>query len=95
MIEEEGFETVEVRPLRTVWDEPTPPSQEWLAAGWFPMETCPAGPVLRPHVLYGPMVGEARSIHRVLVAGGNMWFPPEAFEPYWMPLPAQPRRVQR
>lgn len=87
-------DTILFRPPRTVWDEPTPPSEEWIAARWFPMVTCPGGPVLRPHILHGPMVGEVFD-GKVHVAGNNMWFPPEAFEPYWMPVPQMPWRKKQ
>lgn len=96
---------IPTRPLKTIWDMPSPPAEEWLALGWFPMETCPDGPVMRPHILYGPMPMKLLRVstpeHSALRIGPvDVWvavsmthsFPVEAFEQYWMPIPQQPRR---
>ena len=90
---------IETRPLKTVWDMPSPPAEHWVQLGWKPLpeselEQQGLGPVLRPHILYGPMVGEVFD-GKVHVAGNNMWFPPEAFEPYWMPVPQMPWRKKQ
>lgn len=80
---------------RTIWDAPTPPAEEWLKLGWQPMETCPDEPVMRPHVLWGPIAVERRDLGKgpvCLLTVLSAWFPEEAFEPYWMPIPKQPRR---
>lgn len=85
------------RPLQTTWDLPAPPVEDWIRAGWFPMETCPDVPVLRPHVLWGPLPTTRRSIKgeiRIALTSLNCYFPEEAFEPYWMPIPKQPVRVR-
>lgn len=91
---------IETRPFKTVWDMPSPPARHWVQLGWKPLpeselEQQGLGPVLRPHILYGPMVAELLinlSPGDWGVAGNNHSFPPEAFEPYWMPVPDMPRR---
>lgn len=82
--------------MQTVWDYPTPTIKEWLTKGWRPLpasedEQSALNLVLRPHVLYGPMAASL-ILGRWMVAGGNMWFPADAFEPYWMPVPEMPWR---
>lgn len=89
---------VETRPLKTVWDLPTPPSEEWYALGWRPVshktEWESLGPVLRPHVLHGPLAVVPRLVddRGWLTTEGSRWYPEEAFEPYWMPVPKMPWR---
>lgn len=86
---------IETRPLKTVWEMPSPPKEQWCELGWRPTphekEWASIGAVLRPHILYGPMVANFIS-GRWLVGGGNMWFPEDAFEPYWMSVPTMPWR---
>lgn len=90
---------VETRPLiKTVWDYPTPPKEQWYALGWRPLpaesEWESLGPVLRPHVLYGPMAVTARTVGDGgwFLTNLSHWYPEDAFEPYWMPLPTMPWR---
>lgn len=92
------MDTVPALPVKTVWDSPTPPIEQWLSKGWKPLpvskeEQSALQLVLRPHVLYGPMAASL-VLGKWVVAGGNMWFPEDAFEPYWTQVPAMPWRHQ-
>lgn len=81
-------------------EDDNPDWEKWYDLGWRPLpaesEWKSLGSVLRPHILYGPIVAYFYEFEHgpkrwVLTTLGN-WFPDDAFEPYWMPLPEMPWR---
>lgn len=83
----------DTRPITTIWDRPAPAEELWLELGWKPMPEGfePEEAVLRPHILWGPIPMMYRS-GKWTKSDLSAWYPPEAFEPYWMPVPKQPMR---
>lgn len=62
---------------------------------WRPIETWEesAEPILRPHIIHGPMDVTFREIlgaKRWINADLTTYWPDDAFMPFWMPRPAMP-----